>query len=251
MGKQIDGQIDGGVLECSTSQGVATLRLMRTQRGNALSAELVEQLILAVNAACADPDVHAMVLCADGPNFCTGFDLSGLENETDASLFYRFVRIEMLLDAIWRAPVRTVACAHGRTWGAGADLFTACDTRAAAPGTTFRFPGAGFGLVLGTRRLTERVGTDIARRCVVDGMALSAEDALTYKLATELVTDYDQGWLDGHCGKPALDRSTIAALRKESLAQASQGDLAALVWSAAPPGLKQRIIAYRARQIKG
>lgn len=241
---------DAPALAYSAGDGVATLRLNRTRRGNALSAELVERLIAAVDAACADSGVHTLVLCSAGANFCTGFDLSDLDAETDASLLQRLVRIELLLDALWRAPVRTMACGHGRVWGAGADLFTACDVRAVTADTTFRFPGAGFGVVLGTRRLAARVGADLARRCVIDGLALSADAALAHGLATELSPAFDAAWIAARCPAPVPDHATVAALRAVSRTDASDADLAALVRSAARPGLRQRIADYRGKQLR-
>jgi len=69
----------------------------------------------------------------------------------------RFVRIEMLLQAVATSPARTVALAHGKVFGAGADLFACCHHRIAAAGTTFRMPGLKFGLMLGTRRFAASV----------------------------------------------------------------------------------------------
>ena len=109
----------------STEQlpGITTLTLQRPERGNALGPELVEALISAAEAAIADPAVHTLVLRGAGRHFCTGLDLSDLATLSDGDLLLRLVRIETLLALLWHAPIRTVALAHGRTWGAGADLF--------------------------------------------------------------------------------------------------------------------------------
>jgi enoyl-CoA hydratase/carnithine racemase len=191
--------------------------------------------------------------------------------------------LEALLDAVWRAPVRTVAIAQGRAWGAGADLFAACDLRIALSGASFRFPGAGFGIVLGTRRLAERVGTDRARAWVSDGATVDAEQALACGLASQLIDPAQRaadptqpteltrhGTDDGRrlaCGPaPAIDRDTLAMIRAASRSTGGPGgdmladaDLAALVRSATSatirssttgktgPGLRDRIAAYRDR----
>jgi hypothetical protein len=62
------------------------------------------------------------VFRANGSNFCAGFDLSALEEVRDADLLARFVRVEMLLQAVYFAEFDTVACAKGAAYGAGADL---------------------------------------------------------------------------------------------------------------------------------
>lgn len=247
------------------SDGIASIEINRAQRGNALSSELVEAALDAVTQACRDPSVHTLMFAGAGRNFCTGFDLDGLESQSDGDLLLRFARIEALLDAVWRAPVRTVAIAQGRTWGAGADLFAACDLRIALRGASFRFPGAGFGIVLGTRRLAERVGTERARAWVSEGATVDAEQALACGLAsqlidpphsavdtaeptlptlptqpTELTRHGTDDWRRLACGPaPAIDRDTLAMIRAASRNTGGPGgdmladaDLAALVRSA-------------------
>lgn len=154
--------------------GIRTLTLDRPDKGNALSAALVERLLDAFHQAVADPATLAIVIRGLGRHFCTGFDLAELDTSSDGDLLQRFVRIETLLDAIWRAPVPVTAVAQGRLWGAGADLFAACEHRVLASDAHVRFPGAGFGLVLGTRRLTCRVGPHRARLLTCDGQTLDA-----------------------------------------------------------------------------
>jgi enoyl-CoA hydratase/carnithine racemase len=235
-------------LLASTLDGVATLTLDRADRGNALSAALVEALHAAFDGACADPAVHTIALRGAGRHFCTGFDLSDLDDCSDGDLLLRFVRIEALLAAIWHAPVRTVALAQGRAWGAGADLFAACDLRLASPEASFRFPGAGFGIVLGTRRLAERVGADQARRWVIDGEQVDAAAAAAAGLATSVL---DAQALAGDAAAtgllpaPAVGRASAARIRAATRPDRRDEDLAALVRSAAEPGLGARILAYR------
>jgi len=243
---------------------VAVIELNRPARGNALSATLVEALIAALGGAIADPSVHTVMFAATGQNLCTGFDLSGLDTSSDGELLARFVRIETLLDAVWRAPVHTAAIATGRCWGAGGDLFAACDLRIAVEGASFRFPGAAFGLVLGTRRLAERVGIERARDWVTGGAEIDAEAAAAAGLASRVVAPAspaldDPGdawpWRLGLLGAaPATDRETLAAIRAASRFAGGPGadaladaDLAALVRSAARPGLRARLIDYRER----
>ena len=242
------------MIEFTCRDGVANLHLQAPARGNALSAPMVDDLLKAVQTASADESLHTLALSGEGRHLCTGFDLSDLESQTEGDLLLRFVRIEQVLDALWRAPMRTLACAQGRTWGAGADLFAACDVRWVASDASFRFPGAGFGLVLGTRRLSERVGLATARDWVGMGRDIDAEIALAAGLATHRLPASERPMreqaLDLAAEAPAVDRLTQSALRKASTPQAAQAadaDLAALVRSAARPGLKDRIAAYSAR----
>ena len=231
------------MLSTEQQPGITTLTLQRPERGNALGPELVEVLISAAEAAIADPTVHTLVLRGAGRHFCTGLDLSDLATLSDGDLLLRLVRIETLLALLWHAPIRTVALAHGRTWGAGADLFAVCEQRLVHPDTTLRFPGAQFGIVLGTRRLAERIGVDAARALVLEGGELDAPQALALGLATQL------GDMAAELAAPLPDAATARAIRSATRADCRDADLAALVRSAARPGLQLRITAYRARLV--
>ena len=229
------------MLSSEHQAGVTTLTLQRPERGNALGPDLVEGLIHAAEAAMADPAVHTLVLRGDGRHFCTGLDLTDLATLSDGDLLLRLVRIETLLALLWHSPIRTVALAHGRTWGAGADLFAVCEQRLVHPDTTLRFPGAQFGIVLGTRRLAERIGVDAARALVLEGGELDAPQAMALGLATQL------GDTAAELAAPRPDAATAHAIRSATRADCRDTDLAALVRSAARPGLQTRITAYRAR----
>ena len=239
---------------------VLHLQLHRPEVGNALSAALVQALTEAVDAATHDASVRLLVLSGAGRHFCTGFDLSDLDRETDDSLLARFTRVELLLQAVHAAPFATLALAHGRTMGAGADLFAACGDRWIVGDAGFAFPGAAFGLVLGTVRLTELVGAPHAAAWIEGGQRIDADQALACGLATRRI---ETEQIDAELGRwgarvNRLDAPTqraiqaaIAAGRRPRGDAGDAQDLARLVRSAARPGLRDRIAAYRAAQRKG
>ncbi len=236
---------------------VLHLQLNRPEVGNALSASLVQALTEAVEAAAHDTGVRLLVLSGAGRHFCTGFDLTDLDRETDDSLLARFTRVELLLQAVHAAPFATLALAHGRTMGAGADLFAACAERWIAGDASFAFPGAGFGLVLGTSRLTEQVGASRAAEWIEGGGPIDSATATASGLATRhLATDSIDVELERLRARVSrLDGSTQRAIRaaigagRHPRGDAGDAeDLARLVRSAARPGLRNRIAAYRAAQ---
>ncbi|MCR1784941.1 enoyl-CoA hydratase/isomerase family protein [Nocardioides carbamazepini] len=189
-----------------------TVTLDRPERANALSADLVEALHDVLDeAAAARPE--ALVLRGNDRHFAAGFDLGGLAAETDATLALRFLRIGLLLERLIAAPYRTVAVANGVAVGAGADLVLACDHRLVDPAVTLRFPGAAFGVALGTVRRAE-LGA---------GFVTGVPGALAEALAAE--------------SPPRLPHDTDA-------------ELAALARSVAVPGLRDRIAAYTAALTK-
>ena len=238
------------MLLVESCEGVCLATLDRPVKGNALDEALVEALFEAIDGAINDEETHTLVIAANGRNFCTGFDLSDLAEQSDGDLLRRFVAVEELLATLWHAPVRTVALAGGRAWGAGADLFACCDQRLAAPDASFTFPGARFGLVLGTRRLASVVGETTALQILGEGAMLDVAAAEAIGLVT---AEMPAGlaitqWVETELPPLAIDRTTYAELKSAMRADRRDEDLAALVRSAAWPGLKERIQAYRASQ---
>ena len=230
--------------------GLRHIILNKPERGNALGPDQVEALLDALTDAASDY-VHTVALSGNGKHFCTGFDLSDLSLQGDGDLLLRFVRIELLLATIWQAPFRTVALAKGRTWGAGADLFAACDIRVALPETRFKFPGAGFGLVLGTRRLAERIGPDATKSCVLTGREMALTEAATSGLVSDVLEAPStfEDWLFAlpePVVSPVTRTALFAAVRGGGPGSLEDHDLAALVRSAARPGLRARMEAYAA-----
>lgn len=219
-----------------------TLTLDRPERGNALGDALVEGLHAGLDAALAG-GARLVILRGSGRNFCTGLDLGDLEAASEGDLALRIIRIELLLQRVAGLPVTTACVAQGRVFGAGADLFAACDHRIALPGSSFAFPGPAFGLVLGTARLATLVGDGPARRLLLAGAPVPAEEALRLGLATA----GEEGALDAaRTAATRLDAETVAALHGRTRRADDAGDLAALARSVARPGLKARIAAYRA-----
>ncbi len=227
------------------------LQLNRPDKGNALSRELVQALDEAIQR-CTERGASLLVIEGAGRHFCTGFDLSGIAEETDDSLLARFTRIELMLQRLARAPFCTVALAQGRVMGAGADIFAACAVRLVQGEASFAFPGAsGFGLVLGSRRLAALVGPAMALRLITTGCTLGTADAVAAGLVTEQLADAASA---GAAVDAAAARSADTALYRQ-LQAATQGDAAhddardleLLVRSAARPGLQARVAAYLER----
>lgn len=221
-----------------------TLILNRPGSANALNTELVESLISAI---AADEPPRLCVIRAEGKHFCAGFDLSDIENENDADLLWRFLRIEQMLQMVAHASFPIMALAQGQVVGAGADLFAACWKRIAAPNAVFRMPGWNFELALGTRRFAQLVGSHVARDALIDTKALSVSDAAAVGLVTEVLDP--EAWPEAMEVTLKRSRSLPDFALKHMLgltvADTRDQDLAAVVNTACRPGLKKRILAYR------
>lgn len=229
-----------------TADGATRLTLNRPEKANALD----EAMVAALHDALADvrtDGTRLLVLDAAGKHFCAGFDLGGLDDCSDGDLLLRFVRVETALQMLYHLPFPTMALAKGRAMGAGADLFAACSRRIAASGTQFRMPGLAFGVLLGTRRLAARIGADAARRIQNETRPFYAAEALALGFATDIVEE--AGWPgvveEAAAAAGTLSPAATAALFRATVTDTRSQDMADLVASAARPGLKQRIQAYR------
>ena len=230
-----------------TEGRVLELTLNRPAAGNAFDDAMVEELLAALDAIDGEA-CDTVVFRGGGKGFCGGLNLSGLDDETDGSLLWRFVRIELLLQKIASLPQETVALAHRFAFGAGADLFMACNRRIAAPGTRFSFPGVRFGIVLGTRRLAHRLGPEAARRMLAATAPIPLDTAQAVGMVQETATleDWPALITEIAAASTSLD-ARMARLVAERFDPAKDDeDMAALVRSAAEPGLKDRVAAYAA-----
>ena len=222
------------------------LELDRPDRANALSADLVERLHGGLDRAIAER-AGVLVLRGRGRHFCGGFDLDGLDDEDDAGLAHRFLRIGLLLERLLEAPFTTVAVVQGSAVGAGADLVAACDHRIGTPDARLRFPGAAFGVVLGTRRLAGLVGAERAL-ALAAGESLTGTEAhwaglLTASVPAARLEDELERTL-ARSVHPTAARGVLRATRAVSGGCDADAALADLARSLAVPGLHSRIVRY-------
>ncbi len=225
---------------------VTRLTLNRPQKANALSAALVEAMIDAVDYAGTD-GTRLLILDGAGPHFCAGFDFSDYQDASDGDLALRFLRIEVLLQALYHASYETIALAHGRIFGAGADLVASCGVRVATADAAFRMPGLRFGVVLGTRRFAARVGTDKARDILSTSRSFDAEEALDAGFLTRIAAQAEWGSIvnSARLQCERLSPAASAALHRHTVVDTRAEDMAALARSVTAPGLKERIRNFR------
>ncbi len=225
---------------------VTHLTLNRPQKANALSASSVEALLDAVEYACTD-GTRLLILDGAGDHFCAGFDFSGYLEQSEGDLALRFLRIETLLQQLYHAPFETLVFAHGKNFGAGADLVASCGIRIAAPGTTFHMPGLRFGIVLGTRRLTYRIGADKVREILSASRTIAADEALKINFATYIAARAEWPALIAatRANCDLLTPAAAAALHRRTVTDSRAEDMAEIANSVCVPGLKERIRWFR------
>lgn len=230
---------------------VAARRLVldRPDHANALDAATVERLHDELDLAERE-GAPVVVLEARGRAFCGGLDLSGLDDESDATMLHRLVRIQLLLERVRSSSALTVARVDGAAVGAGADLVLATDVRLATSGASLRFPGSGFGAVLGTARLAAETSPSYATEVALTARRIDAREGADRGLWRVLDTPA--------AAETELDRltaaavvapgGTTAALRAAAAPSCTGDPLADLVRSlATTPGLRDRIRLHRDR----
>jgi enoyl-CoA hydratase len=237
--------VDTPELLVDQNDGTWRITLNRPDKMNALSASLVEALIETVTLA-HEKQARLLVFQGAGKTLSAGFDLSDLDTQSEGDLVLRFIRIEYLLQMIADSSAHTLCFAHGRVFGAAADLFAVCRQRIATPESIFRMPGLKFGLVLGSRRFAEIVGTEQARQLLEETKIFSAEEARQMGFAHQLAGDADWPSIieQSEVRATHLDGATRSGLHHALRSPHADADLLHLVRSAARPGLKTRLQEY-------
>jgi len=233
-------------------QGACTrLTLNRPEVGNALNFELVEAMLAALSVAARD-ETRLLVLDGAGKSFCSGFDLSDFNDLSIGDLVYRLIRIETLLQTVAHELFPILVLAHGRVYGAGADLVGACSRRIAGSGTKFNMPGLSFGVVLGTRRFQACVGRDAARDIQNECRTFDAIEAEEIGFLHQIAepTNWSEIIEATSQAAQAIPIGSSQALFRVTMADTRAEDMADLVNSASQPGLKDRIQIYREQTLK-
>ena len=127
------------------SAHTAIVTLNRPERRNALTIELMTDLVAAVDQASNDDTQRVLILRGAGRAFCAGMDL----NETaDASKAHESGgMVAKTLLALSQTRLITIAAVHGAAVAGGAGIMSVCDFVVAAEGTKFGYPEARRGLV--------------------------------------------------------------------------------------------------------
>ena len=152
------------------------LTLQRPQARNALSTELLAELLDAIGDAAGRQGVRAIVLAGEGGSFSAGADV---HEPLDHAGRVRWMELFTAVgEALATSPVPTVAAVSGACVGGGAELAAACDLRVAEPGASFRFPGAARGYPVGAAKLVGLVGLGTAKDLVLTGRTVEVDEAL-------------------------------------------------------------------------
>jgi len=209
--------------------GVGVVLLNRPRQLNALSGELMDALVAALQELDGDPEIRAIVLGGDERAFAAGADIAELAAATPVSLY------ESRRSEAWAAirELRTplVAAVSGYCLGGGCELAMLCDLVVASESARFGQPEINLGVLPGaggTQRLTRAVGKAVAMDMILTGRTITAREALAFGLVARVVAR--ESWLDEakRVAAEIAARGPIAVrLAKEAVDAAFETSLAA------------------------
>jgi enoyl-CoA hydratase len=222
------------------SPGVALVTLNLPQLRNAMTTELTSAWTVVMDKVAGDRSLRAVVVTGTGSAFCSGADLSWLDQGNLSDNTPDRLRDKMLpFYRAWLAPqqvpVPVVAAVNGPAVGAGLCLALACDLRYASPSATFSAPFTQLGTHGGMAvswLLPEAVGMPRAREMLYTGRVVAANEALAWGLVSDVAEDVVGRALEVAEGV-ARAAPIATRLTKAGLAQGSRGGFElALQWEA-------------------
>jgi enoyl-CoA hydratase/carnithine racemase len=168
---------------------IVVLTLNRPERRNALSLDLMLELIDALDHFGADESVRSVILAAKGKAFSAGHDLSEMVDRTVNDYRRIFDVCTVLMTKIQSIPQPVIAQVQGIATAAGCQLVATCDLALAADTATFATPGVKIGLFCTTPMvaLSRAVGRKRALEMLLSGKPVDAATACDWGLINRAV----------------------------------------------------------------
>ncbi len=169
----------------------ATITLKRPDKRNAISYELIEELLAAL-AAVEKSQARVLIITGAGKAFCSGMDLDNLraittqsqeENVKDSESMARLFR------TIYEFPKPTIAAVNGPAVAGGCGIATLCDFTLASSEAKFGYTEVRIGFVpaIVSTFLIRQIGEKQARDLLLTGRIIDAQEAYGMGLANEVV----------------------------------------------------------------
>lgn len=169
--KRADMQTDFKTLRVVEEGPVLQVQLNRPEHGNALSGEVLTDLLEVLHMLQEDTTIRVMVLSGAGDDFCQGGERSEFpallaEDPSGGSLRALAAKAERVCAALSTLEVVTIARLQGDVIGAGLGLAIYCDLRVGADTCRFRMPELGLGLPPAWGGVLDRLPTEVGQSWV-------------------------------------------------------------------------------------
>ena len=168
---------------------MARVTLNRPEKRNALSLELMEELVAALAGLESDPGARTIVIEGAGPVFSSGHDLGEMIGRGVGFYQRLFDVCTEMMEAIHSVPQPVIAKVHGVATAAGCQLVAACDLAVAATEARFATPGVKIGLFCSTPMvpLSRAIGRKRALEMLLTGAMIDARTACEWGLVNRVV----------------------------------------------------------------
>ena len=211
-------------LVVSIDDGVATLRLNRPHKRNAVTHQMWLGLAEHCRRLATDPEVRVLVVRGEGEHFCAGADIAGLADLDPDEYAEANAAADEALAAF---PKPTIAAIRGACVGGGAEIAVACDLRIADDTARFGITPARLGLVYpagAVERVVRLIGPGAAKHLLFSAELIEAERALRIGLVGEV---HGAGQLDARIdeltSRLAHERSLLTQMASKEMVDAAAG----------------------------
>ncbi|HEX4783597.1 MAG TPA: enoyl-CoA hydratase-related protein [Candidatus Sulfotelmatobacter sp.] len=171
--------------------GVATITLNRPEKRNAISFELIDDLVRALGEV-AKSEAIVLILTGAGRAFSSGMDLDNLKSllgRTPEQNLQDSQTMVQLFRSLYEFPKVTIAAVNGAAIAGGTGLALLCDFTLAVPEAKFGYTEVRIGFVpaIVSTFLLRQVGEKQARDLLLTGRIFEAEEAARMGLVSEIV----------------------------------------------------------------
>ncbi|HEX4901054.1 MAG TPA: enoyl-CoA hydratase-related protein [Pyrinomonadaceae bacterium] len=178
----------------SVAGSIATIKLNRPDKRNALNDELIAGLKKGLRAAAAEPSVRAVVISGAGKDFCSGADLSALRKISEASIAENAADARSMMDLFTlmrELEIPVIAAVRGRALAGGCGLASAADLVLAAESARFGYPEVKIGFVpaMVMAILKRNVSEKQAFELITRGGEITARRAYEVGLVNQVFAD--------------------------------------------------------------
>lgn len=168
---------------------VATLTLNRPEKRNALSLDLMEEMIACLDEVAGRAEIHVAILAAAGKVFSSGHDLDEMTGRDLDEYRRSFDVCTRLMMRIQSIPQPVIAQVQGVATAAGCQLVATCDLAVASSEAKFATPGVKIGLFCTTPMVavTRAIGRKHGMEMLLTGQFIDAETAASWGLVNRVV----------------------------------------------------------------
>ncbi len=178
------------LLTYEVADNIAILTLNRPNQQNALSSDLMKDLIHKLDEIKDNKNIKVVTIFANGNNFCAGHDLKELKMDKSEKRFKQIFELcSSLMIKIVKLPKPVIAGVHGIATAAGCQLVASCDLAIASENSKFATPGVNIGLFCSTPMVavSRNIGRKQTMEMLLMGDFISPSKAMDIGLINNIV----------------------------------------------------------------